>query len=400
MVASRHTLDDARIVHKEAKTLAKGGHEVILLFSCTTDFEFNRLDGQAIAHGNPPEGESDYCGIKVFGVPKPRGFFRKWGYFRRFCQMAVKIEADVYQAHEPDLALAVALYSRRVLRRQGKKAMVVHDMHEFPPGEPFDRARGGLRFLTLFLYMVWDWYALRLVDHVFSANAIVRGYALVLRPRISVDVLYNGPSLQLFPQSSPRAWAGFPEKLILCHEGSLSFSRGLKEMVEAVDQFRDKIFLKIVGDVFGEEKEWLESEILRRGLEGNISRTGWLSYRKVNDEVAACHAGLIVFREEMGNRMSGPPNKLFNYMNAGLPVVSVNFPEIKTIVSEEKCGVLFGGQSVKSICLALTELLSDKARLKTMGENGQRAVRDRYSWEQMEARLMEAYKEMDAHVRH
>ena len=80
--------------------------------------------------------------------------------------------------------------------------------------------------------------------------------------------------------------------------------------------------------------------------------TGWLPYEKVSDAMRDCHAGLILFRECIENRMAGPPNKLFNYMNAGLPVLSVDFPEMRQIIMEEECGVLLNDQSVKSILLS------------------------------------------------
>jgi glycosyltransferase involved in cell wall biosynthesis len=149
-----------------------------------------------------------------------------------------------------------------------------------------------------------------------------------------------------------------------------------------------------VGDVFGEERAWLKREIEEKELHNTITITGWLPYEKVSEAMNACHAGLILFRDCMNNRLAGPPNKLFNYMNAGLPVLSVDFPELRQIILEEECGILIYDQSVKSIIDAIETLLTNPENLNRMSKNGQRAVRERYSWDVMEKKLLYGYERL------
>jgi len=277
-------------------------------------------------------------------------------------------------------------------QRRARRALVIHDMHEYPPGATYDSLGGMLKLPALLGHVLWDKLMMSSVDFVITANAIVRGYSLLLSPTTGVEVLYNGPSLKLFTQGKPRKWDGNGERLILCHEGSLPFNRGLREMVEAVDRLRDRVCLRIVGDVFGREREWLNRRIGERNLEDTVTCTGWLPYKQVGDAVAQCDIGLILFREGMQNRLAGPPNKLFNYMNAGLPVLGVDFPEIRRIVSEEKCGVMIHDQTVESITSAILKLIENWSEIDKMGEAGRTAIRERYSWEQMEKRLLSVYE--------
>ena len=130
------------------------------------------------------------------------------------------------------------------------------------------------------------------------------------------------------------------------------------------------------------------------GSDGVISRTGWLPYAAVGEAVRHSHVGLILFRDCLTNTLAGPPNKLFNYMNAGLPVLSIAFPEMRRIIGEEGCGHLIADQSVDAIVHGIEELLASPDRFRRMGEAGQRAVRDRYSWECMERRLLAAYHDL------
>ena len=72
--------------------------------------------------------------------------------------------------------------------------------------------------------------------------------------------------------------------------------------------------LWLIGDVFGEEKNFLENKIITNDLENNIEITGWLSYNDVPKSIADCSIGLITNTNEKRNTLAGPPNKLFNYM--------------------------------------------------------------------------------------
>lgn len=394
MIATRHSLDDARVVHKEAMSLKNAGHDVFLILSCNNRYEYVRNDGSEIAKGKAPNGECIYMGLKVFGRPKRRGLLGKFKTCMELSKLAVDLKADVYHAHEPDLSLVIAIRAKHLLRKMGFYTLVVHDMHEYPPGSPADMAPNFLKLPVFLAHILWNKLSMKWVDHVFTANNIVRGYALVLKYNLSVDVLYNAPSLKLFPQPPAKSWPAKGEKILLCHEGSLPFNRGLKEMVESVYCLRDRVCLRIIGDVFGKERKWLEREIEDKQLYDSVSITGWLPYEKVGQALIDCHAGLILFRDCMNNRMAGPPNKLFNYMNAGLPVLSVDFPEMRQILTEEKCGILIRDQSVKSIIDAIERLLKNADILNRMSANGQQAVVQRYSWEVMEEKILLSYERL------
>ena len=398
MISTRHSLDDARVVHKEALSLANAGHDVFLILSCNDCFEYVRNDGSVIAAGKAPNGECVHMRIKVFGRPKRRGLRGKWKMYLELSRLAAHLKADVYHAHEPDLSLAIAARAKYLLAKQGFRAHVVHDMHEYPPGEPADKCLKPLKFPILLAHILWNKLSMKWVDQVFTANSIVRGYTLALSYRMSADTLYNAPSLKLFPQPTAKSWPANGERLLLCHEGSLPFDRGLKEMVEAVYYFRDRVCLRIVGDVFGEEREWLKREIEDKELHDTIIITRWLPYEKVSKALNDCHVGLILFRDCIENRLAGPPNKLFNYMNAGLPVLSVDFPEMRQIIVEEECGILIYDQSAKSIIEGIEALMTNSEKLIKMSKNGKRAIRERYSWETMERKLLFSYERLSRMV--
>ncbi|WP_243669690.1 glycosyltransferase [Methanoculleus chikugoensis] len=92
--------------------------------------------------------------------------------------------------------------------------------------------------------------------------------------------------------------------------------------------------------------------------------------------------GLLVFQPDYYNAYIGLPNKLFDYMLCGLPVVASDFPEIRKVVAETECGVLVDPTDPPdAIAEAITYLLEHPDAARRMGgENGRKAVLERYNW--------------------
>ncbi len=215
MIATRHSLDDARVVHKEALSLLNAGHEVLILLSCNERFEYVRSDGSVIVAGNSPDGKCTHMGFNVIGLPKRSGLYGKFKTFLEVSKIAYDLKADVYHVHEPDLSLAIAVRTKHLLAKDGLKAFIVHDMHEYPPGGPADISPRFLKWLILLLHILLNKISMKWVDQIFTANSIVRGYALTLSFKMKVDVLYNGPRLKLFPQTENINWPTKEDKLIV-----------------------------------------------------------------------------------------------------------------------------------------------------------------------------------------
>jgi glycosyltransferase involved in cell wall biosynthesis len=86
--------------------------------------------------------------------------------------------------------------------------------------------------------------------------------------------------------------------------------------------------------------------------------------------------------------------KLFEYMLAGLAVLSANFPSLKKIIETNKCGICIDPTSPREIAEAMKYLSEHKEETKIMGENGRKAVLYRYNWEKESEKLLKLYEEL------
>ncbi len=90
----------------------------------------------------------------------------------------------------------------------------------------------------------------------------------------------------------------------------------------------------------------------------------------------------------------GNTRKIYTYMASGLPVIVPNFGEIGKIVKEEKCGILVDTCDPKQIACAIIYLLKHPKAAEIMGQQGKRAIEEKYNWKMEEKKLITAYKKL------
>jgi len=85
-------------------------------------------------------------------------------------------------------------------------------------------------------------------------------------------------------------------------------------------------------------------------------------------------------------------NKMFEYMAAGLPVIASNFPLWRDIIEGNGCGIMVDPKSPEEIAKAVEYLIDNPQEAKVMGENGRKAVEEKYSWNPEGEKLLALYK--------
>lgn len=369
-IASGHYPDDDRIFYKEARSLAKAGYEVHVV--------------APFKAGLPPEKD----GVRFNLVPRQG---RVWGRLRnlfRIYKVVCGIRPQVCHCHEPDSLLVGVLLSIR----HGTK--LVFDSHELWSGVVEQRLPGGgIARLAARAYGGWERRLVRRCDAVIGAtSAITAKLAAWVGPG-RAETLLNVPAVEVFeaPRTRP------PEdRFVFCHDGSLTFDRGLKVMAEAARQLSGAypVVFRIVGDAFNAEREWLEAFIKEHHLEQVIQRTGWLPYEKVGAALAECHLGLVAFTRKP-NHVIAAPNKIFNYLLYGLPFIGPDFMvELQKMAVEDGCCLLADCASSSSLAQAIEALLLDKPRFGRMVQSAHAASLNKYRWQYMETRLLALYRKI------
>jgi glycosyltransferase involved in cell wall biosynthesis len=105
--------------------------------------------------------------------------------------------------------------------------------------------------------------------------------------------------------------------------------------------------------------------------------------------------GFILFRNTCLNHYYSLPNKLYEYMMAGVPVISSDFPELRQVISRTGCGITVDPESPESICSAVEKIVQNIEEGRKMGTSGRSAALSHYNWIPQKAKLINLYRDTE-----
>ncbi|HET8777902.1 MAG TPA: glycosyltransferase, partial [Candidatus Limnocylindria bacterium] len=115
---------------------------------------------------------------------------------------------------------------------------------------------------------------------------------------------------------------------------------------------------------------------------------------EVIDVAASADIGVSPIVPSCLNYRYSLPNKLFQYMAAGLPVVASDFPQVREVVEGAGCGVVVDTRRPAEIARAINDVLADPDEARAMGERGRRAVQERFNWATSAQALLDVYRRL------
>jgi len=356
-LTSAHPRYDTRIYHKMCRSLTKY-YRVSLV----------------VADGLGDEVKDD---IDIYDVDKISSRVKRVLYTtRNVFKKAIKLDSDIYHIHDPEL-MPIGLK----LKKLGKK--VIFDAHEDVPKQIMAKhyLNSFTKGVLSFLYSRFEIYALKKYDYVISATPIIS--TKFKKFCIKTMDINNFPILDDFIEIVPE----YKTKTI-CYIGTLYKTRGIKEIVEAIE-FLD-VKLIIAGKFY--DKSY-EDEV--RGLKGwsKVDFRGFVGKEEIQNILKESILGFVTLYPTP-SYIEAYPVKMFEYMSVGLAVISSDFPLYKEFILGNDCGVCVNPLDVDAISNAIKELTSDLNIIKNMGINGKKAIRERYNWNNEEKKLFELYEEV------
>ncbi len=363
-----HRPFDVRVFHKQACSLAKGGHEVTLL--AHADFE-----------------REERFGVLVKGVKRPSNrFFRLLNVFR-FASLCLKEKADVYHFHDFEL-LPVGVFLKWITRKR-----VIYDCHENFPEAVYERVwyPNWLKpLLSRFIAFIEPAMAKKL-------DAVV---CVVPDQQKRFDdkgcktiMVRNLPKLDQFDKALAK---NLPRQNRLIYLGGLTIVRGARVLVDMMAELHKThpdVKLLLLGP-FNEPHVETETKayIQEKNLDSVIEHINFVPHEEVPEYLAQSKIGLIPWQKNQQMLRMIFPNKVFEYMACALPVIASNLPSLVRIFGESQSGLVVGSDDIKAYAQAAASLLDDPARLIEMGEQGRAYCKSTYNWELDAATLLSLYE--------
>ena len=351
---------------RQLRALAQLGLRTYVIF-----LDADAASGFDLAHAHfhpvePPEG----AGSRYF-----------WSVHRKFTEAVTGVQARVY--HASDLYVLPAL-ARAARKANGK---LVYDARELYPHVSSTAGRPWVRHFWRGLERRF----IRRTDAVFTvsggvAEKLVEFYG-VARP----TVIYNVPeSREITRRVSIHDRIGERSRPIILHLGQIREHRGCERLVDAMRsvQSADLVFL---GD--GPLKEPLRQRAADSGIQERVHFLDPVPPDDVLDYAASADVGVTLLDDRCLNHRLALPNKLFEYLSAGLPVVASDLPEIRKVVRDYDVGQVVRPGSERDLVAALNQAILDRS-LRMRWQQNIPKVLETFNWERASHDFLHVYNDL------
>lgn len=366
-VTTVHSRRDVRIYHKEMRSLRALGRKLVLVVA----------DGLG-------SGRDDVQDVGFVDVgPLRRGRLARviLGNIRSFRAVSALKPALVH-FHDPEL-----IFMALALKAQGHR--IVYDVHEDYPQQVHSKH---------WIPKPFRWFAAKSVSTLEHLAKRKLDAFVAATPRIADNfpsartiLVQNYPQSEELRASEPQSYAQRP--LDVAYMGGITALRGGRKMVEAMallSRHLPQARLKWAGPVV--PQSFLDDVRALPGWE-KVDYHGVVERAALATFLGTSRAGLVVL-QPMPNYLDSQPNKLFEYMAAGLPVIASDFPLWRRIVMEVDCGLLVNPEDPAAISNAVAWVLQNHESAEAMGLRGKEAVSDRYNWRKEEGKLTRLYTDL------
>lgn len=277
-------------------------------------------------------------GIKRVSILLPLGVSQVMRHLR-FWLAALRVGRDI----RPDVVIAENFFTTLPgwLVAKASRAALVYDAYELIIPEP----NQPMSWRNRFWYNLERWIVPR-ADLVIAANQeraqrMSEHYRLVRVP----EFMRNIPFQQSIPVEERELLATYPalvrqseDERIIIYQGHIALDRGIGRFVEAMAYLPAQYRLVVVGDGFDLERLKAQGQLLEQ--EQRFATLGAVPNQLLAAITQQADVGIVTYPYEGLNNIYCAPNKIFEYAQAGLPVVATDQPPLKFMINRYGIGEL------------------------------------------------------------
>ena len=343
---------DQRMI-RICNTLSDAGHEVKLV-----GVQFKK---------SLPLKEKKYSQKRI-RIAFKKGFSFYFSYNVKLFFFLLFQKTDIFCCIDLDTMLPVYFVS--ALKRKAR----VYDAHEYfsQQKEIITRPK---------IYRFWHFIEKRFVPKFKNGYTVSEGIANAFKKnyKVSYEVIRNFPLLKCLPVNAS-------ESKIIFYRGSVNDGRGFDYLIPAMKMINAQLVICGDGNFFEQAKLLVE----KNNLENKIELKGKVFPDELEEITLKAFIGINLVEPLGENQFLSLANKFFDYIQNGIPQLTMNFPEYRKINAEFEVAILLDNLSPGSISDAVNLLMEDKELYSRLKDNCIIA-RQIYNWQNEERKLLTFY---------
>jgi glycosyltransferase involved in cell wall biosynthesis len=287
-----------------------------------------------------------------------------------------------------DLDTLLATYSAyRVKKLLGnKKLKIVYDSHELFTELPELNGRK----ITRAIWLSIEKHILPKLKNAYTVCQSIADYYLI-KYKLNMLIVRNMPTCHSTDSTISAPEINIPkDKKIILYQGALNIGRGIEQIIGLMEFINNSVFV-IAGSGLIENS--LKALVYEKNLEEKVYFTGKLPFEKMNQLTGIADLGLVLQEDISLSYQYVLPNRLFDFIKAGVPIIASDLPEISKIVEGEKIGLLVKKLDDNDL-LDKVKLLLDDEDLIIRIKNNIKNCAPKYCWENEEQKLVQFYQNL------
>ena len=400
MVLDSYFPPDIR-VEKEARALISAGHKIYLLSLGKTGLPVvENINSINVIHVFPPFPPSASFLNRVWNFIWFNVFFDRPIWRKTLENIIKQYEIEIIHVHDLPMVKTATSVAKRF------NIPITADLHEnYPEAMKAWRKVKMTLMSKLFnlISPIWRWKrlersVLQHVDKIITVvdeakNHYINDCGI---PPKNITVVMNAEDLEEFGnlEIDESLVTKYKNNFVISYIGGFGPHRGIgtaiKAMPDVVEEIPDAKLLLVGGKGSEEYEEELRELCKELKVENNVVFTGWVDFSLVPSYIVLSDICLVPHHAS-GHTNTTVPHKLFQYMVMKTPVIVTNCKPLERIVEECDCGIVVPSGDYDKMAEAVIRLYRDKEYAEKLGENGRRAVEERYNWENEAKKLCEVY---------
>ena len=358
---STDLISDQR-VHKMSTTLHNSGYDVLLVGRKLNNDFFSKRPYR----------------VKRFNLKFRRGFLFYMFFNIRLFIFLLFNKCDIFYANDLDTLLPNFIISKI------KNKPLVYDSHELFTEVPELIDKKIVKSFWLFLEK-------KIFPKLSNVITVSDSIANFYKKKYQIDslIIKNVPYLKTNNSLVEKKYniQGFnPNKKNIIYQGSLNKDRGISIMIDTMVHLNANLFIVGSGDF---KKELLEYTIKKK-LINKIFFLGRVPFQQLKSITCEFDLGLSFEEDTCLAYRYSLPNKIFDYLHAEIPILASDFPDISSLVINNKIGEVLSSRNPKQIASQIEYILKNK----NIYNLNFKSTKKKFCWENQEKKIIKLFNNL------